>query len=1013
MGLNTWIRDRIRAKLFAIGGVMSTPTDDDDTPVAIANELHGGAHGYRTLEELAAISKDRLSRPMQAIVLRHSRPDDTVYPTTTLILDPTDEIWDPFLANPNYRRISDIPGYDLSLFWKNPKENESANNPQDIQSQYADSQDYGRVGDPSTPAFQEPLISGENYQLGRRSNVDSTIIWSDEYDPAVHKYERQRIGDLGKWGIPKLINQTSYSQGDFVDNRFIWVDKNEVPSRPPSLINGQYNNEPAGWQNTPAVPGGADYYDYIVDHDLFRISAQKSSNGDLKGEWGTPFKISTDPNLVRYGNNPSSTNFIGPGGADTADWRGYFTPGTDTHMATRYDSLSPWRIQNIDNESGEYVDYIFKAFPLGYEPTSLDRPTIANPFSELEADYPNNLWKDYPFTVASNQVLFRSVGRKYNNGQLKPSGWSIPTKANGDDVIQVVIEPQGATSFKYTAAGVVSPASIILKAKLYRGKEEVAPDVPFKWYKGDVSGPNEIIKDSVVPPSNNHVISGTNNDTLTISPAAVNDVQLYSLVGLLSGEDYQDNVSILDVTDGIGIAAAIESNDGFVYKNATGSKVFVSRLYANGALVDPSEYTCAWFLGLGNITDPLDNDQVTIDGSDFEDKEVLRVDITYDGNVFSRTETLVDLEDAEDVVIQYSNQNPLPPIIGDQVWTSDPINAYYMRISNDGGTTFGAATRIRGENAPYNGGFQKSAFKNASSPPSATGLTSDLLPTGTGWTHAPTTPAEGEFIFEVTSFFIKNSATSDVSLTSANWNQVDSWSTAIQKNGADGSAEGPQGDPGPVGWSPVLGVITRSATSEVLKVIDWINLDGADIGTKPDSNVYYISETGFTTDINAAKNVKGNTGPNGSGAPTGGTKYSRVPFAVGSSSHVNGTDLSASGFSGFGRIYGAVNFTMPSEAYYNLNGRFYLSITGDGGGIEKVRMFVQRIPTIGGAWTTITGNYEFITDSGSNTFVCIDFIDDTADAGSAYSYRLVCQTILGGNSQYSTNIGHSFTLVPG
>lgn len=858
MSITTWLRDRIRAKLVPFGGTVSRPSDNDEYPVTIANEAMGGLHAYETLEDLADLHKDNLARGMAATVLRHTRPDDTVFERDTYILDPSAEIWDPFMADADLERISDIIGYDLSLFWKplDPEKARSASNV--IESQYADAQDYGRPGDPGQPAFQPPLISTANYQAGKKSDVDSSIIWSNTYDPTIHKYERQRLGENGNWGIPKLINATSYAQGDFIDNRFIWVDKNDVPTRPVSIIGGKSNSEPDGWSNTPEVPGGADYYEYIEDHDLFKITASKDTYGNLKSEWSTPIKVSTDPNLVRYGNKPSSSDFIAEGGGDTADWRGYYTPGTDTHMATRIDSGSSWTITKIDGEDGEYVDWIFKAFPLGYEPDEDDRPTINNPFSILETDYPNNGWQDAPFQVGDDEVLYRSTGRKYNNGELKPSGWAIPTRADGKDTIQVVIEPQGPANFKRDASGAVTPESIVLKAVLYRGNQVVTPDVDIRWFKGAVDDANEIIEGSNVGVSQYHTISGTNNDTLTIHNYGVTNSQLYNAVAILSEEDYVDPITILDVTDGVGILAVIESDSGFVYKNSEGEITFNSRLYVNGYEISPSDYLVQWYLGGDDLST---DDEITIAADDFDNKEILKLDITYGGEVYTRTETLVDITDAEETLIEFSAQDPLPPLEGDQVWTESPTGAVYMRISSDGGDTW-RVVRVKGESGAYNGGFQKSAYKNSAGQPTATSLTSDLLPTGAGWTHAPTDPGVGEYVWEVTSFFVKNPANTDVALTSSNWTQNSSWSTAIRKTGVDGDMEGPPGDDGPPGWSPVLSVITRSATSEVLQVSDWVGGDGI----KPAIGAY-IGVSGFTADIASAKNIKGNTGDDANSRP--------------------------------------------------------------------------------------------------------------------------------------------------
>lgn len=861
MGLLTWLRSRMRSGLVPFGGTISVPTDDDNFPIAIANELLGGLHGYRTFEELAGVPVQRLANPMLALVNEHIRPDGSVAPQMLFLFNPTDSDWNDLQS---YERISDVTDYDLSVYWKSFIGAQDPNG--DIQYQYAPEVDYGGVSGPGAPAFQPPLINAENYQLGYKSDADHTIIWEPTINELVHKYFRQRIGDAGKWGIPIKRLTERYTNGDYVDNQFIWVAKGTVPPTPKSLVNGQVNNNPAGWQGTPEIPGGIDYYVFIQTHDLFKISATKNSYQNLKSEWSQPIKMSTDPQLIRYGNKPSSTNFINEDGSDTADWRGYYTPGTDTHMAIRLTVDSTWRIENIDNESGEYVDFIFKAFPLGYEPTELDRPTIANPFSESNTDYPNNKWKDSPFKPADNEVLHRSVGRKYNNGDLKVSGWSIPTPSEGQDILQVIIAPKTATTFKYNSNGTVAPGSVQLVAEFYRGNNELISGVTVKWYKGTVAPENEIIAGSSAGVSQYHSISGDRGEILNILPNAVDNSQLYTVRVLFEGEDYVDTQAVLDVSDSDGYLAVIESNDGFVYKNQVGSKTFIGKLHNNGIEVDPLTITFAWFLGGANITPAVaPKNVVSVSGSAFTDKEVLKVNISVDGKTFTRTETLVDLEDAKATVIMWST-SIAQPAINDPSWTSNPANAIWMKISPDGGGTWNVV-RVKGESAPYNGGFHRIVYKNSATKPVATGLTSDLFPSGGGWTAVETEPGAGEHIWRTSAFFTKVPFNSDgtpntnVVLNSDNWAIAGTWGVVSRLNGIDGEGSSTPGPAGPVGWAPEVAAVSRG-NDEVHQVVNWLNLGGADPSTKPATG-YYIGASGYVTDISQAKNIRGQQGPAG------------------------------------------------------------------------------------------------------------------------------------------------------
>lgn len=984
MGFLSWIRDRF-AGLVPYGGTLSTPSPDDLHPIAFANELNGGLHGYRSLEELTKIPVQRLMVPMAAMVKEHVHTDGSVFPRAIVVFEPSDDDWN---ALQQYERLFDMPDYDLSAYWKVMDQSDVT---AELETQFAPEVDYGLVSGPGAPAFRPPLISADNYQLGYKSDEDHTVIWVDveDYDPLVHKYQRQRVGATGKWGIPVKILGESYTAGDYADNRFIWVPKNDVPTRPRSLVNGLPNNEPAGWAGTPEVPGGINYYTYIITHDLFQITAIKDAYQNLKSEWSLPLKISTDPQLVRYGNKPSSTNFINEDGSDTADWRGYYTPGVDTHMATRQDSLSPWRIQNIDHEDGEYVDYIFKAFPVGYETTEDDRPTIANPFSEDEDDYPNNGWKDSSFLPAQDQVLHYSTGRKYNNGDLKPSGWAIPTPANGEDIIQVVITPTTSTTFKYDAGGVVTPAEIQLVAKFYRGQDEIGLPFTVQWFKGAYAEENEIVAGETAGPSQYHEITGTKREVLTISPEAVDNTQLYTCRVFYTGEDFYDTITILDVSDSQGYLAVIESDDGFVYKNQEGSKTFTAKLYNNGAQVPNASCTFQWFRGSTDITPASNKHTVSVAGADFVSKEVLKVTITTQGLSFSRTETLVDLQDAKATIWQWTTQEATPT--ENTVWTTNPASAVWARISLDGGTTFGTPFKIKGESAPFNGGFYRTVYKNSVTQPVATGVSPTLFPTApTGWTDVPTARGAGEHTWAVTAFFTKipynedGTPNTNVALTNTNWQIQGAWGVAVRITGIDGDQEGPQGDIGAVGWSPELATVSR-ANDEVHQVVDWINLGDAPLETKP-STGYYIGVDGYVTDIAQAKNIRGRQGANGVFSPADfwATPVVRINGNIGSPNYeswdfrMRASKAGIVYFSGKTFRNGSgdrfVDFELSSSSFLS----YMLPASRDfsAGASETVIVDFGAGHFVNGADGADFSRHAFIYRSGSSFFLRLVFVND-------------------------------------
>lgn len=78
--------------------------------------------------------------------------------------------------------------------------------------------------------------------------------------------------------------------------------------------------------------------------------------------------------------------------------------------------------------------------------------------------------------------------------------------------------------------------------------------------------------------------------------------------------------------------------------------------------------------------------------------------------------------------------------------------------------------------------------------------------------------------------------------------------------GATG-AVGAKGDQGFSGWTPVLSVVSRGATEEVLQVINWTNPNP--LATNKPTFPLYVGATGLTASIADAINIKGSQGLQG------------------------------------------------------------------------------------------------------------------------------------------------------
>ncbi len=114
-----------------------------------------------------------------------------------------------------------------------------------------------------------------------------------------------------------------------------------------------------------------------------------------------------------------------------------------------------------------------------------------------------------------------------------------------------------------------------------------------------------------------------------------------------------------------------------------------------------------------------------------------------------------------------------------------------------------------------------------------------------------------------------------------------------------------------------------------------------------------------------------------------------------------------------GKTYGSVSFTTAVEPVWKIAVNFYVQISGDGGGFDRVQFTVQRSLN-NSTWTNSTEipQCTYSTDNGSNTSVNISGVDTTVSPSTTYFYRLVGSTVFGGSSFYSDNIGYLLNLVP-
>jgi hypothetical protein len=953
--------------LVPFGGTL-IPTSNE-FPSIIAQQIKGGHFSLPTLEVLADLPVEILEKDMSIVVSEHERPGGSYHLRTRY-----------YLRNMPPSVISGIPDYQIFNYWAF-ESTSSAENSGDVETQYAANFEGKR------PNFLPSQISYEAYQAGYPNDATyiggnpSDIIWvGGEYDPLLNQaWFRQRIGTQ-PWGIPVSISAGGdYEQNQYLDVIFKWITPKDsaAPIRP--IQPDDYTELPEGWQSTP----GVDYATDILTKDLYRSTALKNSYGILKSDWDLPILISSDPQLVRYGNTPSSTDFL-----NETFWRGYFTPGLDTFMATRPTGVSTnWTITKIDQESGEFDDFVFKAFSIGVTLVELQAaiPTLPIPFG---GDAPNDC-SDAPFTVEEDEVLYMSKATKHSDGSFKTS-WSLWKRFDGLDNIQAVIEETpGSTFSKYRDdEGNIqdSFSTITLTPKLYKGPTELTTNISsYKWYRGAtliVFDPDTRFAINLGVELNPYHRIAVGLKNLEISPGGVDVSQQYrvGLTHVSRPTDYEDTIQLRDATDdGEAFVTDIATPNGSVFKNQTGEYNFIGKFF-KGGVDDDTDVVFTWSIkdaAGAAITDGLKDEdgdpigdtdieaaEVFVHGEDIDQYATLHLTATFGEIVRTFIITLTDVQDAEAVEALYWGTGTTfpgsPTDFSPRTLTKTEVLALSIGYLEDAaGTWFviyriggiwGGEIQMRSEAARPNGGISLTIFKNIQdgvdpvpAAPSVPGSGS-IVPAG--WTIAPTAFAGSEDLTYVTSchFLLRIDVNADPTVfTRDNYTPLGTYGTPKKFS----SNAAPPVAPGERGWSPVLS-LEADGDRRVLKLIDWI--DGE--GTKPSGSGgvnSYIGVAGLTS-ISLAVDVRGSAG----------NDATTRPQAVVQSSIAGVPNISISGLQGLimlKRIVVSNGFTEPR--WFRTMAEVGFLEVGDPE-IFSVRLFrVKNSPVVGAGpiiiWTAPSG----------------------------------------------------------
>lgn len=625
--------------------------DNERAFISDIRYIKGGAQPFLSIDELVAFHPDRMKQGMTALIMN--------YPTIGniseyyLSLDPSE------LLDSSNETI--VTSENFTDYWqlKFVRDKGSAR-----VFNYAPNKSGG--GKPSYP-YTPTTESSDNWSaVFDESKGHKWVRWrTDDIDA-------NSDGVFDNWTVPISIAQ-AFTEGDYVENRFIRQDVNlTIRSSSTGLENGKYyivlsgsvdvesvnysqgktfqhvtgnsytfnsatvqeslkvppfvkadgtlNNEPTGYSDTPPVGSAL----------LWMIEAQKSVYGQLKSEWRLK-RIVEDPNYVRYSNSPTplpstlcgindsaasgtarDTALTDAGWVATFVNQSYIAIREDDNSGSAGPPFTAWRVEKINEESGEYTDHVYKLFDANLDPDSplIVKPTIADAIEEGYFDTPQPL--------TSTQINYQFSARKFFNGELK-TAWSDGIPWNGESVYNAEINSIQDNSFKIDVNNdnATVPTEIELIGQLFKGidklweKDDVT--LSFSWKKIYDDG-SVVDVDSTSSTSEDFYHKGSSGtqgtsgyywdaQILVVKPDAVTGKAVFQLTVTLSmdtGDDlvFTSEFGIVDVTDGkdakdLSVRA---DNQRTVYD--TDNTVFVPdtvRLKAyNSNLGSPTYYWYRW-----------------------------------------------------------------------------------------------------------------------------------------------------------------------------------------------------------------------------------------------------------------------------------------------------------------------------------------------------------------------------------------------------------------------------------
>lgn len=691
-------------------------------PVAIANQILGGAHGYPSIGDLKKISLDQLDVPMQALVVDGDNIKRFILSRLPEASDFTNGVLENFESFWFLESVLKEFGGEAIL------------------TEYAD--DYASSSDQRPPYPSDP--TDPDYATKIQAYHDALAPYDQWYSTikVTSNWIRESIDGGLTWGPPISMGGVPIP-GDFVDVIFKYFpnDGTNVPAPEFYKSDGTLNNDPSGWGNTIA-----DITKTNVDDRLFMTFTLKNIKGQIQSRWVTPIYISDDDTLTQFGQHRDTPD---------AEWVGVsgFVRGVHRWMRRRINISSPWIYTIIDNEAGIIEKIVYKAYLLSLLDSIRDNPDNYRPQGTLAEnnalDTNTDAWQITQPTEATDKVVIGSKGLFRTNGQLIGE-WGDPFAFSGKDtVVDSIITPDGLT-FK-TKLGATNPSSITLRPHLTRGNTVISSGVTYTWkrIRNNSTSLNETITSIVTTDA--LYLSG--ND-LIVKPDGVDGSATFQLTQSFAGLTFTETVTVADVTDGIGVVTDISSSSkGFVFAiDDSVSKVISFSVHDNGTPVAFASLTGVSFkLDGTTVTNgatyngevvTISGSQITITAAMVTNKLTIEYGYTYVGSARTATIDIVKQQAGigldilfHDEYVDASGTNVAPPITSPGT-VADNIspNGTWYEVHKESTkwvvskpqttTTWGTPSRIGGTKGnPGQGGYRALIYTRAATkPPKPTGM---------------------------------------------------------------------------------------------------------------------------------------------------------------------------------------------------------------------------------------------------------------------------------------------------